>query len=165
MVGGLPRSAKAIGGLLVDISSKRCTHGTIVKPDAIPDAERELATRAEHAPHLPKGKQFIRKKLQSLLTENYVKGGIRQLKIERAPLKPFDCGAKWVGSDRATAIIPGLRSTPTMRPVGPTRSAATRATTPSRKQHPHALAHRQTSGIDQQRRPRCEDVSAWVPLV
>ena len=47
----------------------------------------------EHAVHLPHCDHFIREELQPLLTENYVKAGILQSKIERAPFKPFDAGS------------------------------------------------------------------------
>ena len=71
--GGLPRSAKPDGGFVADKSSERFTDGAVVKPDAIPDAERETAAMTEHAAHLPQRERLIGKELQSLLAENHVK--------------------------------------------------------------------------------------------
>jgi hypothetical protein len=45
-------------------------------------------------------------------------------------------GAPWPGRPAATASMPGLRSRPTTCPSGPTRSAASRATTPCRRPRP-----------------------------
>jgi hypothetical protein len=73
-----------------------------------------------------------------------------------------------VGADnrRATSIIPGFKSIPTTRPPRPTRSAATRATTPvpqatSKRRSPHG----DIGGIDQQWCPWAQNVANDHPLV
>jgi hypothetical protein len=70
--GRLPGSAKAVGNFDAHQSSKRFTHGTMVRPDAVPDAEHETTTMIEYAAHFPQGDQFVRKELQSLLTDSPV---------------------------------------------------------------------------------------------
>jgi hypothetical protein len=59
----LPRSAKADGGFVAHESSERFTDGTIIKPGAVPHAERETAAMVEHAPHLLQRDRFIWKEL------------------------------------------------------------------------------------------------------
>jgi hypothetical protein len=44
----------------------------MVRPDAVPDAEHETTTMIEYAAHFPQGDQFVRKELQSLLTDSPV---------------------------------------------------------------------------------------------
>ena len=94
-LGASREAQKRISGLLAYVSSKRFTHGTVVKPDACPDAERQVATRANHAAHFPEGKQFIRKKPQSLLTENTSKRHPPTEDRGRT-LKPIDRCAKGI---------------------------------------------------------------------
>ena len=74
----------------------RLPQRTVVNHGAIPHAEREAATMDEHAAHLLHCQRLIGKKLQPMLTEDHVKARIRQSKIERAALEPFDRGASRV---------------------------------------------------------------------
>ena len=91
----------------------------------------------------------------------------RVMEARRLPLEPFDRSAVGAGSDRATPIMPGLRSTPVAphpRDVHALRSEQ-RDDTGAAREIKHALTRDEPSVIDQQRRPRTQDMPRDDALV
>ena len=134
--------------------------------DGAPDGDAEAAPRPQCAPHLAEGSRAVGEELQPLLAENRVEAGIRQSKIERAALDPLDrCSSRCRERSR-DGEHPGVQIDTNDVPTGTDalrRSASHDASPASNIQH--ALALREPSAIDKQRRPGCEDVSSDVALV
>src|SRR6476619_4734265 len=55
---GTCRGAKLQGSCVADKSSERFADRAVVKPDTVPDAEREAAATGEHTAHLPHCKRL-----------------------------------------------------------------------------------------------------------
>ena len=120
----------------------------------------------EHSAHLPKRRQLVGKELEALLAQNCVKAGIRQSQIEGTALEPFDRRAH----GRRERPCHGDHSRVEVDPNDPsgrtdTLRSNTRHEAGAAGDVQHALATAESGGIDQQRRPRSEDVPGGVALV
>ena len=154
------------GGFVADKSRERLADRAVVKPDTVPDAEREAAAVSEHAAHLPHGTRLIGKKLQSLLAENRVHGGVPNRRSSAPPATHSIDAPTGAGSDCATAIMAGVQIDPydTSGRTDPFRRSASHDAGPASNVQ-HALADADVSDIDKQGRPRSEDVASDVALV
>src|SRR5262245_9529419 len=162
----LSRRAEAAGGFARYESSESRADGFMICADAIPHAEREAAPMVEHATHLAQREQLVGKELKSLLTQNHVKARIRQSRVKRAALEPFDrCAGRGrkrarnqdhsrvqIDTNDASAGTGALR-----------RDTSDDARSASNVQH--ALAGRHPTDVHQQWRPRAENISGGAALV
>jgi hypothetical protein len=99
-VGHDPGSGKASCRVSADMLSKRIDDSNVIWTHDSPDAEQHAAARNEYSAHFAERRRSVGKELKTLLTQDDIKRGVREIHGHGAAFNPSDWrpGRRWQGA-------------------------------------------------------------------